>query len=97
METSPSAPRPAHNRVREIREELLLTRDDLARRAGISLRTVWSVEAGHDCRVETKRAILRALGVSRSRYRDIFPLPVRAFSVPSPESPAGAHSGSALA
>ena len=97
MKTSPNAPRATQNRVREIREELLLTRGDLARRAGVSLRTVWSVEAGHDCRVETKRAILRALGVSRSRYRDIFPLPVRAFSNPSPGSPDAAHSGSALA
>ncbi len=97
MKTSPNAPRATQNRVREIREELLLTRGDLARRAGVSLRTVWSVEAGHDCRVETKRAILRALGVSRSRYRDIFPLPVRAFSNPSAGSPTGAHSGSALA
>jgi DNA-binding XRE family transcriptional regulator len=97
METSPSAPKQAQNRVRETREELLLTRDDLARRAGVSLRTVWSVEAGHECRVETKRAILRALGVSRSRYRDIFPLPVRAFTALGPEAQGAAQSGSALA
>ena len=97
MEMNSSAPRLAPNRVRETREELLLTRDDLARRAGVSLRTVWSVEAGHDCRVETKRAILRALGVSRSRYRDIFPLPVRAFPAPGPEAPVAAQRGSALA
>jgi transcriptional regulator with XRE-family HTH domain len=97
METSPSLRGAAPNRVRELREELLLTRDDLARRAGVSLRTVWSVEAGHNSRVDTKRAILRALGVSRSRYREIFPLPVRGFSAPGPEAPAGAHSSFALA
>ena len=63
------------NRVREIREEQLITRDELARRAGVSLRTIWSVEAGRDCRLETKRSILRALGISRNQHRSVFPRP----------------------
>ena len=97
VETSPNARGAVLNRVREIREERLLTRDDLARRAGVSLRTVWSVGAGHVCRVDTKRAILRALGVARSRHRDVFPLPTRGFDAPRPEAPADAPSSSAFA
>jgi DNA-binding XRE family transcriptional regulator len=84
----------ASNRVREIREGLLLTREDLARRARVSLRTVWSVEAGYNCRVETRRSILRALGLARSRYREVFPHP-HGPAAASSESVAAAHAGQA--
>lgn len=50
-----------------------MTLQELAQRAGVSTRTVWSVEKGHPCRVHTKRRILRALGVPRSEHRDVFP------------------------
>jgi DNA-binding XRE family transcriptional regulator len=73
MEASQREERVAANRVREIREEHLMTREELARRAGVSLRTVWSVESGHECRLETKRAILRALSIPRSQHRLVFP------------------------
>ena len=61
------------NRVRDFREERLMTREEMARRARVSLRTIWSVESGYDCRVETKRAILRALSIPRRHYRLVFP------------------------
>jgi transcriptional regulator with XRE-family HTH domain len=61
------------NRVRLLREDRLMSREELARRARVSLRTIWSVESGNECRLETKRAILRALGVSRRRHRFVFP------------------------
>ncbi len=70
-----SVEKPGANRVREIREEQLMTREELARRASVSLRTIWSVEAGHECRLETKRAILRALGIARTQHRIVFPRP----------------------
>ena len=73
------------NRVREIREEQLMTREELARRASVSLRTIWSVEAGHDCRLETKRAILRALGIPRTQHRTVFPRPGEVSGPPAPE------------
>jgi len=70
-------PSPEHakrsNRVRELREDLLMTREKLAKRAGISLRTVWSVENGVRCRVMTKRRILEALGISKNEHRTVFP------------------------
>lgn len=52
-----------HNNVRRLREELLLTKAELARKAGISALTVARVEAGLDCRVDTKRKIILALGL----------------------------------
>ncbi len=61
------------NRVRQIREELLITREELAERTGLSVRTVWSVESGFPCRLPTKRRILQALRVARDRHRTVFP------------------------
>ncbi len=61
------------NLVRSLREERLMSREELAKRARVSLRTIWSVESGHECRLETKRAILRALRISRKQYRVVFP------------------------
>ncbi|HEU4383929.1 MAG TPA: helix-turn-helix domain-containing protein [Anaeromyxobacteraceae bacterium] len=51
------------NNVRRLREELLLTKAELARKAGISALTVARVERGLDCRVDTKRKIILALGL----------------------------------
>jgi DNA-binding XRE family transcriptional regulator len=63
------------NHVRALREERMMSREELAERAGVSLRTIWSVETGHECRLDTKRSILRALGIPRMRYRTVFPAP----------------------
>ncbi|HET6923798.1 MAG TPA: helix-turn-helix domain-containing protein [Anaeromyxobacteraceae bacterium] len=52
-----------HNNVQRLREEALLTKAELARKAGISALTVARVEAGLDCRVDTKRKIILALGL----------------------------------
>lgn len=61
------------NHVREIREERLMTREELADRAGLSLRTVWSVENGFPCRLPTKRRILRGLRLAKGQHRLVFP------------------------
>ncbi len=61
------------NRVREIREHKLMTQQQLARKARIALRTIHSVEKGLNCRMDTKRKILLALGL---RFEDkdlVFP------------------------
>ena len=63
----------SNNRVREIREHKLMTQSQLARKARIALRTVHSVEKGLNCRMDTKRKILLALGL---RFEDkdlVFP------------------------
>ncbi len=60
------------NRLRRLREERLLTQAELAEKAGVSARTLWSVENGNPCQISTRRAILRALGVARRRGAELF-------------------------
>ncbi len=55
-------PRP--NNVRKIRIEKMLSKAELARRANVSVLTIDRVEKGFGCRVDTKRKILEALGLS---------------------------------
>lgn len=62
----------ANNRVQEARESQLLSKSELARKAGVSTLTIDRVEKGHDCRMETKRKILLALGVDISERKKIF-------------------------
>ena len=51
------------NRIRAARQALGWTQNELARRAGISARTIHAIEKGRPCRQATKRHILNALGV----------------------------------
>jgi DNA-binding XRE family transcriptional regulator len=69
--TSPSSRRPANN-VRAIREDLLLTKAELARKAGVSALTVTRVERGAECRVDTKRKIILALGLRPADKARVF-------------------------
>jgi DNA-binding XRE family transcriptional regulator len=71
-ETAPSEARPS-NRVREFRENRLMTQAQLARKAKLALRTIHSVEKGMNCRIDTKRKILVALGVSFEHKDHVFP------------------------
>jgi len=50
------------NTVKKIREELLLSKAELARKAGVSPLTIDRIERGKNCRMETKRKIILALG-----------------------------------
>ncbi len=60
---APRGPNRAANNVRALREEQLLTKAELARKAGISPLTLSRIEGGSDCRVDTKRKIILALGL----------------------------------
>lgn len=51
------------NNVRKLRTERMMSKAELARRAGISVLTVDRVERGMSCRMDTKRKILEALGL----------------------------------
>jgi len=62
----------APNNVRRIREELLLTKAELARKAGVSALTVTRVEAGLECRVDTMRKIILALGLQPTDRQKVF-------------------------
>ena len=61
------------NIVKKIREELLMSKAELARKAGVSPLTIDRIEKGMNCRMETKRKIILALGYSLSDKVKIFP------------------------
>ena len=63
------------NRVRELRENRLMTQAQLARKAKVALRTIHSVEKGMNCRMDTKRKILLALGLRFEDKDRVFPSP----------------------
>ncbi len=63
----------AQNRVKEIREGLLLSKAELARKAGISPLTVDRIEKGEPCRMVTMRKIILALGLGLSDREKVFP------------------------
>jgi DNA-binding XRE family transcriptional regulator len=52
------------NRVRQTRIERMMSKAELARRAGLSVLTIDRVEKGLGCRMDTKRKILEALGLT---------------------------------
>ena len=61
------------NRVRELREDRLMTQSELADKANLALRTVLSIEKGMECRMDTKRKILRAFRISLVDKELVFP------------------------
>jgi predicted transcriptional regulator len=61
------------NRLKQVREDLLISKSELARKAGISQLTIARVEKGVACRQETKRKILAALGLKPWEKEEIFP------------------------
>jgi len=63
----------AQNAVKEIREKLLMSKAELARKAGVSPLTIDRVEKSMSCRMETKRKIILALGYKLSEKDKIFP------------------------
>jgi DNA-binding XRE family transcriptional regulator len=51
------------NNVRKMRTERMMSKAELARRAGLSTLTIDRVERGMKARMDTKRKILEALGL----------------------------------
>jgi DNA-binding XRE family transcriptional regulator len=60
------------NIVRKIREELLMSKAELARKAGVSSLTIDRIEKGKSCRMETKRKIILALGYDLTDKGKVF-------------------------
>ncbi len=50
----------------------MLSKAELARRAGLSALTIDRVEAGRPCRLDTKRRILTALGLEVDDHQAVF-------------------------
>ena len=64
--------RRTNNNLKRIREDLLVSKSELARKAGISPLTIDRVEKGYDCRMDTKRKIIQALGLKVSEKGKVF-------------------------
>ena len=60
------------NNVRKIREGLLMSKAELARRAKLSVLTIDRVEKGMACRMDTKRKIILSLGLKLSDRDKVF-------------------------
>ncbi len=60
------------NRLRELRLARMMSKAELARKAGLSPITVSRIEEGFPARLETKRKLLEALGLSLADREDVF-------------------------
>ncbi len=60
------------NNVRKLRQAAMMSKAELARRAGLSPLTIDRVEAGCPSRMDTKRKILEALGLPPSAREKVF-------------------------
>ncbi len=60
------------NRLKEYREQILLSKTELARKAGLSTLTIDRIEKGYPCRLDTKRKIIEALGLNISDKDKVF-------------------------
>lgn len=60
------------NNVQRLREDRLLSKAELARRAGVSVLTIDRVERGSSCRLDTRRKIILALGMKVDDHSKVF-------------------------
>lgn len=60
------------NKLKKIREGMLLSKSELARKAGVSPLTIDRIENGYSCRLDTKRKIIQALGLKLSERSRVF-------------------------
>lgn len=61
------------NNLKKFREEIMLSKAELARKAKISSITIDRIENGMPCRLETMRKIIHGLGKKLSDKNEIFP------------------------
>lgn len=61
------------NQVKEIREAQLMSKAELARKAGVSPVTIDRIENGAECRMSTMRKIILALGLKLTDRNNVFP------------------------
>lgn len=62
----------AKNSLKKIRESMLMSKAELARKANVSPITIDRIEKGLPCRMETKRKIILALNYKLSDKDKIF-------------------------
>jgi DNA-binding XRE family transcriptional regulator len=62
----------SRNSLRKVRESLMISKAELSRKAKISPMTITRIEQGKQCRMETKRKVILALGYKISDKDKIF-------------------------
>ena len=67
MQTSSSV-----NEVREARENKMMSKAELAKKAGVTVQTIDRIEKGYECRLATKRKIILALGYQLAERTKVF-------------------------
>ena len=60
------------NSVRQIRESKMMSKAELARKADVTVQTIDRIEKGNECRLDTKRKIILALGYKLDDRTQIF-------------------------
>jgi len=63
----------AASRLKELRENRMISRSELARKARVSTLTIARIERGEPCRKDTKRKILAAFGLKPLDKDKVFP------------------------
>jgi DNA-binding XRE family transcriptional regulator len=76
------------NNLQRFRETLMMSKAELARKAGLSALTIDRIEAGRPCRLDSKRKILLALGLNITDKEKVFgPAMPQAAAETAPEAP----------
>ncbi len=60
------------NNLRQFREDKMLSKSELAKRAGVSVQTIDRIEDGMPCRMDTQRKILLALNMELHERAKVF-------------------------
>ena len=63
-----------HNNLKQLRAKALLSKAELARKAGVSVLTITRIEDGMDCRMDTMRKVIQALGLKITEKEKVFPV-----------------------
>lgn len=62
----------SQNSLKKVRESLMMSTAELARKANVSPITIARIEKGMSCRMKTKRKIILALGFKLSDKNKVF-------------------------
>ncbi len=60
------------NSLKKYREQILMSKAELARKAELSVQTIDRIEKGESCHLATKRKIMLALDLDFSKKHKIF-------------------------
>ena len=72
MADNPQSKHERMNSLKRYREQIMMSKAELARKAEISVLTIDSIEKGRRCRLETIRKILLGLGLKLSEKDNMF-------------------------